>query len=114
MTATDHRLRNIEEALDPSAVMALWLHRVRQEHRSIRSLVESLSGQADEAWPLFHLTRKAETAARARLKGQPAGAASAQFRESLGRAERDAVRDTATLCYLFIEVNGSFMAEQRA
>ena len=30
--ATERRLQKIEEALDPTAVMALWLHSVRQEY----------------------------------------------------------------------------------
>jgi len=114
VTATERRLQNIEEALDPPAAMALWLYNVRQQHPSLRTLVETLSGQPDEAWPLFQLTRQAETATRTRLQGQAAGSASAQPREALGRAERDAVRDAATLWYLFVELNSSFLTEKRA
>ena len=56
-TATDHRIRQVEEALYPTEAMALWLQEAKQEHRSLSDLVDSLRDQPDEAWPLFRLTK---------------------------------------------------------
>src|SRR6266571_4740654 len=114
---TDRMLRRVEDALYPSEAMALWLQEAKQEHRSLAELVGSLRPQPEEAWPLFRLTHQAETAAKGRLKSQAAllaGRGSGQRVQYLDRGSRDAVRDVATLWYLFVEVNGRFMAEKRA
>src|SRR5439155_2225772 len=104
------RLQRIEAALIPTEAMALWLQDVRSHHRSLRALVVSLQGKPDEAFPLFTLTRQAETAARARAKPQGGGT----DLEGVDRAERDAVRDVAMLFYLFMQANGQFVEEKRA
>src|SRR5437867_8584561 len=104
------RLQRIEAALIPTEAMAVWLQDVRSHHRSLRALVESLQGKPDEAFPLFTLTRQAETAARARAKQQGGGT----DLEGVDRAERDAVRDVAMLFYLFMQVNGQLIEEKRA
>ena len=96
--------------------MALWLRETREQHRSLSALVARLRGLPDEALPLFQLTHQAEAAAKNRLKGQVSvfqalNGQRAQFTE---RGSRDAVRDVATLWYLFVEVNARFLAEKRA
>jgi len=115
-SAGNRRLKRVEGALYPSEAMALWLHEAKEEHRSLRDLVERYKAEPAEAWPLFELTRQAEAAARGRLKSQAAALerVSGQRTDFLDRGERDAVRDVATLFYLFVEVNGRFMAEERA
>jgi len=87
---TDRMLRRVEEALNPTEAVALWLRETKQEHRSLHELVESLERQPEEAWPLFTLTRQAEAAAKARLRSQAALLAGqegqrAQFVEEGGR-----------------------------
>ena len=62
------RLDRLEAALVPMEAMAVWLHDVRQHHRSLEELVHSLRGKPEEAFPLFTLTQQAETAALARAK----------------------------------------------
>ena len=104
------RLQRIEAALIPTEAMAVWLQEVRAQHRSVHDLARSLQGKPDEAWPLFTLTRQAETAARARAKQDGAGSDG----DALFHAERDAVRDVAMLFYLFMQVNGQFLEEKRA
>ena len=94
------RLQRIEAALIPTEAMAVWLQEVRAQHRSVHDLARSLQGKPDEAWPLFTLTRQAETAARARAKQDGAGADG----DAIFHAEQDAVRDVAMLFYLFMQV----------
>ena len=66
--------------------------------------------------PLFQLTHQAEVAAKNRLKGQASvfQALNGQRAQFMERGSRDAVRDVATLWYLFVEVNARFLAEKRA
>src|SRR6266508_81116 len=104
------RLERLEAALVPLEAMAVWLQDVRQQHRSVPDLARSLQGKPDEAFPLFTLTRQAETAARTRFRSDTRGAES----DALSRAERDAVRDVSMLFYLFMETNGQFLQEKRA
>src|SRR6266508_5097183 len=104
------RLERLEAALVPLEAMAVWLQDVRQQHRSVPDLARSLQGKPDEAFPLFTLTRQAETAARTRFRSDGRGPDS----DALSRAERDAVRDVAMLFYLFMEVNGQFLQAKRA
>src|SRR6266702_1675178 len=104
------RLQRIEAALIPTEAMAVWLQEVRAQHRSVHDLARSLQGKPDEAFPLFTLTRQAETAARFRAKQEGGGADV----EGVDRSERDAVRDVAMLFYLFMQANGQFVEEKRA
>jgi hypothetical protein len=96
--------------------MALWLQGAKEEHRTLTELVASLRTQPDEAWPLFRLTHQAEIGAKARLKSYAPlfTGAKGQRAQFLERGSRDAVRDAATLWFLFVGANGQFMAEQRA
>src|SRR5437667_6820926 len=104
------RLQRIEAALIPTEAIAVWLQDVRSHHRSLRALVESLQGKPDEAFPLFTLTRQAETAARSRAKQQGGGT----DLEGVYRAERDAVREVAMLFYVCEQGNGLFIDAMRA
>ncbi len=104
------RLDRLEAALVPMEAMALWLQETRAKYRSLSELVRSLHGKPDEAYPLFVLTRQAETAARARFKSDARGT----DYDALDRAERDAVRDVAMLFYLFTGVNGQLLEGKRA
>jgi hypothetical protein len=115
-TKANRMLRKIEEALEPIEAMALWLHGAREAFRSIHELVAGLQGQPDEALPLFRLTHQAEVAAKNRLKGQASvfAALNGQRAQFMEHGSRDAVRDVATLWYLFVEVNARFLAEKRA
>jgi hypothetical protein len=83
---------------------------VREQLASLQELVQSLYGKSDEAYPLFTLTRQAETAARGCLKNDSARAGF----DAIERAERDAARDVAMLFYLFMGVNDAFLHEKRA
>jgi hypothetical protein len=115
-SATDRRIKQVEEALYPTEAMALWLREAKAEHRSLGDLVQSLRNQPEEAWPLFRLTAQAEAAAKDRLRGRAStfGGRPKRLASFLDQGERDAVRDAATLWYLFVEVNERFMAERRA
>jgi hypothetical protein len=117
MTAVnDRRLQRVEAALYPTEAMALWLQGAKEEHRTLNELVASLRTQPDEAWPLFRLTHQAEVGAKARLKGYASvfTGLKGQRAQFLERGGRDAVRDAATLWFLFVGANSQFMAEQRA
>src|SRR6266508_306143 len=69
-SAPGRRLRKIEEALEPTEAMALWLTEARQSFDTLYELVADLRAKPDEALPLFRLTRQAEAMAKNRLKGQ--------------------------------------------
>ncbi len=105
------RLDRLEAALVPMEAMAVWLQDVREHHRSVPDFARSLHGKPDEAFPLFTLTRQAETAARARAAKQRSGATDW---DAVSRTEWDAVRDVAMLFYLFMETNGQLHQEKRA
>ena len=116
MSLADRRLKKIEAALPPAEAFAVWLQDVRVEDRSLAELARSYQGQPDEAFPLYALTSQAEVAARARLRSETAKLAGlrqlrADYRE---QGERAAVREIATLFYLFVDVNGRFLEEKRA
>ena len=110
------RLKKIEAALEPTEAMALWLAGAREEFSSLPELAESLRHQREEALPLFQLTHQAEANAKRRLKGRASvfaalsGARAAYMEEG----SRAAVRDAATLWYLFLGVNERFRQERRA
>jgi hypothetical protein len=112
----DRRLQRVEAALFPTEAMALWLQGAKEEHRTLNELVASLRTQPDEAWPLVRLTHQAEVGAKARLKGYASVFAGlkGQRAQFLERGGRDAVRDAATLWFLFVGANSKLMAEQRA
>jgi len=95
----DRQLKKIEEALEPTEAMALWLRSTRQKHRSLADLVHSLRGLPDEALPLFRLTHQAEVAAKHRLKGQASvfAALNGQRARFMEQGSRAAVRDAASL-----------------
>jgi hypothetical protein len=115
-SATDRRLQRVEAWLYPTEAMALWLQDAKEQHRSLTDLVQSLRHEPEEAWPLFGLTHQAQVGAKARLKGTASlvTGIKGQRAQFLERGGRDAVRDAATLWFLFVEANGRFMAEQRA
>jgi hypothetical protein len=115
-SATDRRLQRVEAALYPTEAMALWLQEAKAAHRSLGDLVQSLRTEPEEAWPLFRLTHQAEVGAMSRLKDQASllTGLKGQRAQFLERGGRDAVRDAATLWFLFVHVNAGFVAEQRA
>ena len=113
---TGRRLKKIEEALEPTEAMALWFTEARQSFDSMQELVEDLRTEPDEALPLFRLTHQAEAMAKNRLKGQASVFAALNGQRALymEQGSRGAVRDAATLWYLFIGVNERFRQERRA
>ena len=115
-SAPGRRLKKIEEALDPTAVIALWLTEARQSFDTLRELVEDLRTKPDEALPLFRLTRQAEAMAKNRLKGQASVFAALNGQRALymEQGSRGAVRDAAALWYLFVGVNERFRQDRRA
>jgi hypothetical protein len=115
-SAADRRLKRVEDALYPTEAMALWLQEAKEQHRSLEELVADLRAQPEEAWPLFQLTHQAEAAARGRLKRTASLYTGVQWQraEVLERGKRAAVRDAATLWFLFVEANSQLMAEKRA
>jgi hypothetical protein len=115
-SATGRRLTKVEEALEPTEAMALWLTEARQSFDTLRELVEDLRAKPDEAIPLFRLTRQAEGMARNRLKGQASVFAALNGQRALymEQGSRGAVRDAATLWYLFVGVNERYRQDRRA
>jgi hypothetical protein len=92
----DRRLDGIEGQLSPREIVCLWMPEVHA-YGNLPAWGTSLLGQPDEAYPLFQLTREAEAATRARLKGRPG--------TETDDAARDARRDVMFLFYVHKEWN---------
>jgi hypothetical protein len=112
----ERRLKKVEDALEPTEAMALWLSGARDEFGSLQELAQSLRCAREEGLPLFQLTHQAEANAKRRLKGRASvfAALSGQRALYMEEGSRAAVRDAATLWYLFVGVNERFGQERRA